>query len=332
MLLFAVDIAKCYFNFNEMLWPLSLGLSLLIPPILYLYATYVTSRNLKFTKKDFIHFIPSVLLYAYMIVFTLSSNGNMHVFSSLIDINSEDFKVVKFLFTKYYLVSMIIYPVLALIRVYTYKRSIENSYSFNSSKINLLWLRFLIVCYPLMEVLIALVAARQMRNEHDWDILGYIVSLLIIYVLSYAGVKQRQLDTEFSFPLTGSRKDDMHYVKSGLTDKQAEIYAKELIGYMNTSKVWQDPELSLAKLSKDTGIQKHFITETLNEYLHKNFYTFINEYRTVYAKELITSPKYKNWSFLAIAFECGFNSKTSFNNFFKKNTGMTPTEYKKSVK
>jgi len=38
----------------------------------------------------------------------------------------------------------------------------------------------------------------------------------------------------------------------------------------------------------------------------------------------------KNFSLLGIAFECGFNSKASFNRAFKKNTGLTPSEYKKS--
>jgi AraC-like DNA-binding protein len=34
---------------------------------------------------------------------------------------------------------------------------------------------------------------------------------------------------------------------------------------------------------------------------------------------------------LEIAFECGFGSKTAFNNQFKTQTGMTPREYRKSL-
>lgn len=99
---------------------------------------------------------------------------------------------------------------------------------------------------------------------------------------------------------------------------------------MNQSEAWMNSELSVGELSRQTHIPKHHITQTLNESLQKNFYTFVNEYRTEYAKKLIKSPEYSSWSFVAIAFECGFNSKTAFNNFFKKYTGMTPSDFRKS--
>ena len=100
---------------------------------------------------------------------------------------------------------------------------------------------------------------------------------------------------------------------------------------MTQSEAWKDNELSVAKLSEQTDIPKYYITQILNEKLQKNFYTFVNEYRTEYAKQLIKSPKYANWSLLAIAYECGFNSKSAFNNFFKKYCDMTPSEYKNQI-
>lgn len=82
-------------------------------------------------------------------------------------------------------------------------------------------------------------------------------------------------------------------------------------------------------MSEQTNILSHHITQVLNENLNKNFNTFINEYRVEYAKKLIKSSKYESWSFLSISFESGFNSKATFNTFFKKYTGMTPSEFKK---
>lgn len=98
---------------------------------------------------------------------------------------------------------------------------------------------------------------------------------------------------------------------------------------MEKTEAWKDNELTVAKLSKQTQIPKHHITQVLNEILQKNFFTFVNEYRIEYAKTLIKSPKHQSWSFVAIAYECGFNSKTAFNNFFKKYTEMTPSEFRK---
>ena len=119
-------------------------------------------------------------------------------------------------------------------------------------------------------------------------------------------------------------------MKSGLKDSQASHYARLLVDSMEQQKAWKDTELSIAGLSFLTGIPKHHITQTLNEYMGKNFYTFVNEYRAEYAKYLISSKQHANWSFVAIAFESGFNSKTAFNVFFKKYTGQTPSEYRRS--
>jgi len=63
--------------------------------------------------------------------------------------------------------------------------------------------------------------------------------------------------------------------------------------------------------------------------MKKNFYTFINEYRVEEVKKRLVDHQYDHLTFLAIAYECGFNSKSSFNFIFKKSTGMTPSEFKK---
>jgi AraC-like DNA-binding protein len=61
-----------------------------------------------------------------------------------------------------------------------------------------------------------------------------------------------------------------------------------------------------------------------------NFYEFINNYRIKEAKEILKTDKEQTISdvFLAV----GFNSKSVFNTFFKKNTGMTPSEFRKQIK
>ncbi|MCB0845056.1 MAG: AraC family transcriptional regulator, partial [Bacteroidetes bacterium] len=79
------------------------------------------------------------------------------------------------------------------------------------------------------------------------------------------------------------------------------------------------------------GIKQHYITQVLNEQLKKNLYTFVNEFRANEVIRLFKDNNYNNWSITAIAFEAGFNSKSSFNTFFKKYTGKTPSEFRKEV-
>ena len=195
---------------------------------------------------------------------------------------------------------------------------------------------FLVVFFLLFYNYTIIVAAYQVKG-YSLGIIGKLgnpVSLLITYVLSYFGLRQQLLITEYAVPMLNQDHahvpDATHYVKSGLKDSQASHYARLLVDSMEQQKAWKDTELSIAGLSFLTGIPKHHITQTLNEYMGKNFYTFVNEYRAEYAKHLISSKQHANWSFVAIAFESGFNSKTAFNVFFKKYTGQTPSEYRRS--
>jgi len=97
---------------------------------------------------------------------------------------------------------------------------------------------------------------------------------------------------------------------------------------METEKPYLDRDLSIQNLSVITGIPRHHITQVLNEKHGKNFFTFINEYRV---KEVISrfgDPANNNFTILAIAYDSGFNSKTTFNAIFKSITGLTPSEYR----
>jgi AraC-like DNA-binding protein len=63
--------------------------------------------------------------------------------------------------------------------------------------------------------------------------------------------------------------------------------------------------------------------------LQQNFFDFINRYRIEEAQRLLTDPPDKKITVLEVLYECGFNSKSSFNTLFKKHTGLTPSEFKK---
>lgn len=96
---------------------------------------------------------------------------------------------------------------------------------------------------------------------------------------------------------------------------------------------YKDSELTLDKLASLTKFSKYDISQTLNHFLHKPFYTFVNEYRIQHVKERIThlSKRDIEINVLSIAYDAGFNSKSSFNRYFKEMVGQTPTAYFKTI-
>ena len=121
------------------------------------------------------------------------------------------------------------------------------------------------------------------------------------------------------------------YRRSGLKDRDIPFITSSLVEYMHESKPYLRRDLTIHDLSKEINVPKHYITQILNEYFYKNFNTFINEYRIEEFKRRIMDSRFRNYTIIAIAFESGFNSKTSFNILFKKHERMTPSKYRESL-
>lgn len=89
------------------------------------------------------------------------------------------------------------------------------------------------------------------------------------------------------------------------------------------------PNLTLRMLADQLEIHPNKLSWLLNERKGKNFNEFINHYRIQYFKKLALNPENRHISLIGLAYESGFNSKTVFNTYFKKETGMTPKEFLK---
>lgn len=166
---------------------------------------------------------------------------------------------------------------------------------------------------------------------------------LIIIRLKYAGSgaipeSSAVLDTEGKHNLTAPVSEPI-FVHEPAGDKKLLLSREEhamilekLEQYLTRTKAYTDSELSLDKLAKDIGVNKHQLSETLNSYAQKSFYQYINEHRI---RHIITKMQLMNKqelpvNVLSLAYDGGFKAKSSFNQYFKKITGLTPTEYIKS--
>ncbi|MCR8559398.1 ABC transporter permease [Mucilaginibacter sp. BJC16-A38] len=97
------------------------------------------------------------------------------------------------------------------------------------------------------------------------------------------------------------------------------------------NRLYEDAELTLSSLAVKLGIHPHELSRIINTGLDKNFSDFINEFRVREVSRKMRDPAYDHLTLLGIAYESGFNSKTTFNRVFREITGKTPLEYKKEV-
>lgn len=104
----------------------------------------------------------------------------------------------------------------------------------------------------------------------------------------------------------------------------------QLAQLMDDQQPYLNEDISLASLAESLGISGHQLSELLNSHLRTSFYDYLNHWRFEHAVALLTHPQ-KNIAVTDIAYQSGFNNRTSFYKVFKQKTGTTPTQYKRAM-
>lgn len=124
-------------------------------------------------------------------------------------------------------------------------------------------------------------------------------------------------------------KKEANKKKALLDEESTQALKEQLQKLLDTAKPYLDPDLSLRSLAHELNLNANQLSWLLNEGFGKNFNEFINHYRVEEFKVLAKKPKNAKLTIMGIAYECGFNSKTVFNTYFKKETGLTPKQFLK---
>ena len=159
-----------------------------------------------------------------------------------------------------------------------------------------------------------------------------IFTTILIYWLGYQAIIQlrllkerKDLRKKLNFPTTKVKEieEQLDSEKKALFDK-IEVLLKE-------KKIFTEPKLSVVFLANELEVNSNKLSNCIKQFSDKNFNDYINEFRIELAKDLLVNKNYKNYTIASIGLESGFNSKSNFYYTFKKHTGLTPTEYQKSL-
>jgi AraC-like DNA-binding protein len=287
----------------------------------------MTDPARKFNWISLLHFIPFIAFFTVSVIFRSEPLvKNLRGF-----FRPDRFISLRIIYSVCFFLSITIYSTLAFIEISRHQKHLKDLVSFTSQKITLNWLKILSISfYAAYFILFILGGLNMIGNYIPFDpyfvIFGFIAFFSAAY--SFYGIKQPAIFGEVVQSGLNGKREVEKYIKSGLKDSEAEKYLKKLLNYMESKKPFLDGNLTIHDLAAKTGISRHHITQVLNEHHKRNFFTFINEYRVKEVIERFGDPKFNNYTILAIAMDAGFNSKTTFNAFFKNQTGVTPSEYR----
>lgn len=305
-----------------------------VGPLLYLYVKSVTTSGFKFIKSHIYHFTPQIIYVVYklwLISYDASQPGFADTQNGVM-MESVDMQYVSPFYTLFTNVQMILYLAFTVQIFVKYRSKIKQFYS-NTFKLELNWLAsflaiyILLFIYNILQTVINISIFEMSWIQRWW--FHFVSCLAIIYI----GVKGYFTQTEKLIDLEFNNVTTMSPVISGegeLRSYEKEI--KKLNKYIEEERPYLNPEMSLKLMANGLNYAPAQLSEVINNGLGVNFNDFINKYRVEEMKRSLHNGDHKSLSLVAVAFDCGFNSKATFNRVFKKLVGMSPTEYMKSIK
>jgi len=300
-------------------------------PLLLWYTRSLVYKNYRWSKVDLLFILPAII-YLIFTIFTFYSLDYTTKYLALRDYQSVEAPIFRHLTGLARESLRVIFGIMCLIEIRHCRQQIRNQYS-NADQIDLGWLNFLVIAFLAVRVWAVWVSIALISNAHldiniDFELMGLtgnyttfiLVSGLIFFSLKnsslFEGIESREETQK-----TSAEKEQ----------EKSEIDPK-LINKIETHMFEEKPFLAniltLEQLAKQLEMTPRTLSNTINRHFKQNFFEFINHYRVEEAKLLLANPEHKNTTMIEVMADCGFNGKATFNTFFNKLVGSTPSQYR----
>ncbi len=314
---------------------------LLISPLLYLYIKYLISDIKKISKSDLLHALPYVLYTLLLIPFYILSGQDK---LDLIAHPNTYFGTLESITAEVIAIQGLLYSFFAFKRLLKYDSIIEN-YQSTVYRDSLKILKTGTILVFLAWILGTIAIHLQFFGVNvgiDLFMYVYLILVLVIYFISFMSLRTPEIFKlqEESFGSEKSAEIEISIKQNDKTislemieelDKDTSLILDKLKQHMEENKPYLNPDLSLQDLADQMSLSRNQISALINQQYHKNFFEFVNYFRVNEVKILMELPENKNLKLMSLAYDAGFNSKSSFNRVFKQQTQMTPSEYFKSM-
>ncbi|UOQ52700.1 helix-turn-helix domain-containing protein [Hymenobacter cellulosivorans] len=322
-------------------------------PLLYFYVQSLINHDFRFQRGQLWHFGPVLVQAALYSWLSLQPYDFRNWFWQ--HVHRPYTYRLEFLGTW---VSLILYLVLSLRLLRQYRRWLPEHFS-EISQLRLQWLRGLLLALALVsgQWLVELVLREffglYYRYDFSTELLGIVVFIIGVVGLRQANMQAVQFTPEApadeALELTARPVSNVGAEPDGAMRApfpahpeappptpvaprepvEVDAQVRERIRRaLEDEQLFRNPTLTLAELSAHTGLPPRLISFTVNQGFGKSFNDLVNGLRVAEVqRRLSTTDDAARLTLLGIAFECGFNSKTTFNRIFKQFAGVSPSEY-----
>ena len=308
-------------------------LNLLIGPFLYLFIK--RSIEPDNSKGEWLHLLPAIIYLAY--IFSDFLQPKEFQYNSYVNSFHPDWPLIDMKTTfatdplgcKKYLnlatsIQISFYITLSILKLE--KKSRLSGLSVLKTNDNLIRSLRNMVFHILIIIIMFIIVKLSFKADLGDYFIGMYISLFVMLTTFRVMNDSAYFERSSSFMDISMAK----YSKSSLGESDKQNILAAIIKVFETRDYYSENLASLADLSKKIGESKHHVSQVINEKLGKNFFELLAYYRVEKAKSILTQEKTVRLTIEEISEMVGYNSKTAFNNSFRKLTGKTPSEFRKS--
>ncbi|WP_299116197.1 helix-turn-helix domain-containing protein [uncultured Winogradskyella sp.] len=298
----------------------------LLGPLTYFYFKSITNSDWSFTKKQLLHFLPFVIFVIVIPLISYKAINDRQIdygMLSVFDYREKQLATIQWIYSIVFVLQFVhlaffLFKNLNLVRLYS--KGLRKEYSVIDAKVK--WLRYfnltLLILLVLSAMFLYVLLVTDIYRRH----LDYIYVLPIGVLFYFVSFKFFRADWE---PIETNGK----YSGSTLKADKISEYKAAINQLMRDEKLYLSPDLRLHHVAKKLDISKHHLSQIINQHYNASFFDFINQFRINEAKAIIS--EHPQYTLLQVAFDSGFNNKTSFVNAFKKFESMTPSKYRDRI-
>ena len=332
LIISAVDISEPYISqISE--GPSNLGmfrttLAFLQIPTFYLYVLSVCYSDFKLKPKYLIHLLPFLVSNIALIPRFYSVDIASKLYFIINRQNMIELQLTHWLFH----IQVVVY----FTAVFLLLRRAKKLYLENNSGGNLNSYQWL---FQLTSVLTALYLIVIFKNIFKFSDYPYIsdwikIGILLLQPFITCWYLYKALNNPGLFRNIDSKMklvSDFPLEEKTIEPETLNEDLLKLKKYMANEKPFLNPDLKIQDISKEINVPVRELSVLINHQLGQHFYDFVNTYRIENAMQILKDSSKSKVTILEILYEVGFNSKSSFNTAFKKQTGNTPTTYRKTL-
>jgi AraC-like DNA-binding protein len=304
-------------------------------PLLFLYIQSVVYSDFKFKKIYLLHLTPwiinTIVLFPRFYAVDFDEKWAF--------LNAIDFRETIEIRLSYIIVhiQILVYFVMSFMLIKKYKTLLLENYS-NASLFNYKWLFQIVLLFAIEALLGTFKNVFLFANSDKALYISQIsVSVFALGFITWIVLKAlhspelfRGININLQLVKELISKDDPSETL-GIADHKSELNEIVLLKkHMIKEEPYLDASLTIEDLSKQLNFETKDLSILINHHLNQHFFDFVNGYRIRKAMEILQNPEKSDLTILEILYDVGFNSKSSFNTAFKKYTGKTPTEYRKT--